>query len=138
MSKLYLQINEAGYITGWASMGHIENGIEVDDSLEDSLDASLMGCQKYVDGKVVTDCNLKEAKEERSNASNEISEINNWFVQYDRQVSQYQRAVRLGDVFDKDIAELDAEAVKKQMRMRELQRITKNEDHKNIKKKQQW
>lgn len=121
MNKLYLQINEAGYITGWASMGRIENGIEVDASLEDSLDASLMGCQKYVDGKIITDSDLITVKETKESAAIEIAEIKEWFSWYDNQVCQYQRAIRLGLEFDKNIDELDAEAVKKQERIRELQ-----------------
>lgn len=121
MNKLYLQINEAGYITGWASMGNIENGIEVDVSLVDSLDSSLVGCQKYVDGKIVTDSDLVTVKETTKSASIEIAEIKEWFAWYDNQVCQYERAKRLGVEFDKNIADLDAEAAEKQVRIRELQ-----------------
>ena len=121
MNKLYLQINEAGYITGWASMGRIENGVEVDAGLINSLDASLIGCQKYVDGNVITDTDLITAKKTAAAASAEIAEIKDWFAWYDNQVCQYQRSLRLGTAFDKNIDELDAEAVKKQARIRELQ-----------------
>ena len=123
MNKLYLQINEAGYITGWASMGNIENGVEVDAKLVDSLDSSLMGCQKYVYGKIVTDSDLVTVKETTKSASVEIAEIKEWFAWYDNQVCQYERAKRLGVEFDKNIADLDAEAAEKQVRIRELQNM---------------
>ena len=121
MSKLYLQTNENGYITGWASMGSIENGVEVDASLLKKLDPALLGCQRYVGGKVVTDNKRITAKENAAAASAEMAEILAWFEWYDNQVCQYQRAVRLGEDFDKNIAELDAEAAEKQARIRELQ-----------------
>lgn len=120
MEKLYLQINEAGYITGWASMGKIENGIEVDPALERLLDASIMGCQKYESGRIVTDKELLAAKDKAVETSAEIIEIKSWFDWYDNQISQYQRAVRRGEEFDQDIAVLDAMAALKQKRLREL------------------
>ena len=120
MKKLYLQQNEDGYITGWASMGSIENGIEVDCALKDLLDPVLMGCQRYINGTIVTDIERKEAKEAATRADEEIREIEEWFSEYDNQICQYQRAMRLRMTFDKDIEELDCEAEKKQMRIREL------------------
>ena len=120
MEKLYLQIDNEGYITGWASMGMIENGIEVESDLIDMLAPSLMGCQKYIDGSIVMDNERKEEKEADSRVDEEICEIKEWFAEYDNQIRQYQRAIRLGIVFDKDIELLDCEAEKKQIRIREL------------------
>ena len=122
MNKLYLQINKDGYITGWASMGSIENGIEADASLINSLDASIIGCQKYVDGKVITDHDLIATKEAKEAADREIAELKEWFAWYDNQICQYQRDIRLGKEFDKNITELDAEAAEKQARIRDLQK----------------
>ena len=120
MEKLYLQIDNEGFITGWASMGMIENGTEVKSALADMLDPALIGCQRYIDGSIVTDIERKEAKEAATRADEEIREIEEWFSEYDNQICQYQRAMRLGMTFDKDIEELDCEAEKKQMRIREL------------------
>ncbi len=36
-----------------------------------------------------------------------------WFEQYDRQVMEYQRCIRLGQAYDRDIDKLDQEAMEK-------------------------
>lgn len=40
----------------------------------------------------------------------EMQELTMWFRKYDNQVSQYNRAIRQGKTFDKDMTELDAQA----------------------------
>lgn len=47
-----------------------------------------------------------------------ITEIKMWFEEYDNQVKQYQRCVRLGIDFDKDIVELDNQAKAHQEELR--------------------
>ena len=42
---------------------------------------------------------------------NELNELLEWFVYYDNQVSQYSRSLRLGIAFDKNISELDNQAM---------------------------
>ena len=52
-----------------------------------------------------------------------LEEYNNlisWFVEYDNQIKQYERCQRLGEVFDKDIKQLDAQAKINQKKVREL------------------
>lgn len=51
---------------------------------------------------------------------NRIYEIRTWFEEYDNQVKQYERCVRLGIEFDKDIVELDNQAKTYQEELRTL------------------
>lgn len=50
----------------------------------------------------------------------ELMELTKWFTQYDNQVQQYLRASRLGEEFDKDIDELDAQAKTNAARINEI------------------
>lgn len=59
------------------------------------------------------------------NAENEIAELIQWFEEYDNQIKQYERCIRLDIDFDKDIRILDKEANNKQLRIRELREILK-------------
>lgn len=56
-------------------------------------------------------------------ASIEISQLEWWFNWYDEQTIQYQRSVRLGVEFDKDMAELDRLAVDNAKRIKELRTL---------------
>lgn len=55
----------------------------------------------------------------------EQQELLDWFEEYDKQVMQYQRCVRLGVEFDKDIVELDNQASINQARLREINQLLK-------------
>lgn len=46
-----------------------------------------------------------------------------WFEEYDNQVKQYQRCLRLGIDYDKDIVKLDNQAKINQERLREIKNI---------------
>lgn len=59
----------------------------------------------------------------------ELAQLHAWFGWYDAQMMQYQRALRMGEKFDKDIADLDASAAKKQARIREILATTCEETH---------
>ena len=50
----------------------------------------------------------------------ELNDIYIWFNNYDNQVKQYERCVRLDIEYDKDIVALDNEATQKQLRIREI------------------
>lgn len=53
-------------------------------------------------------------------AQQEIYEVESWFTWYDMQVMQYNRCIRLGVQFDKDINELDAQANTNAARLKQL------------------
>lgn len=80
--------------------------VEVTDEEYEQL---LLGLLKFENGKLVVN--------EIGVLQKELDELNAWFRYYDVQVSQYNRCVRLGLEFDKNIEELDAEAVKKAERI---------------------
>lgn len=50
----------------------------------------------------------------------ELNELESWFIYYDNQCSQYQRCIRLGVEFDKDINELDNKAKENAVRIKEI------------------
>jgi hypothetical protein len=59
------------------------------------------------------------ARKQKEVNQKRIAEIKIWFKEYDNQVKQYQRCIRLGIDFDKDIIELDnqAKAYQEELRM---------------------
>jgi hypothetical protein len=50
----------------------------------------------------------------------ELFRLKEWFCEYDAQVAQYMRCQRLGVAYDKDMNELDAQAILQQQRIRDL------------------
>lgn len=110
------QIDENGFLTGsWATVGGFENQVELEEPLQE-VDLNL----QYVNGKFVKGQNPKLLVEEYKK---ELEELELWFEEYDKQVIQYQRSVRLGVEFDKDIAELDRLAVDNAKRIKELRTL---------------
>lgn len=78
---------------------------------------------KVVDGKVVaTDHEITQEELLRK----ELAELETWFEEYDNQVKQYSRCVRLGLEFDKNIAELDNQAKTNADRITEIRNLLKN------------
>ena len=69
---------------------------------------------KVIDGKVVA---VEHEITQEEVLNNELNELYVWFEEYDNQVKQYERCVRLGVAFDKDMVALDNEATKKQQRI---------------------
>lgn len=59
-----------------------------------------------------------------------------WFENYDKQIMQLNRCQRLLIDFDKDITELDNQAIEKQLRLREINNELKQkqveEDEQNL------
>jgi hypothetical protein len=53
----------------------------------------------------------------------ELDSLYAWFKWYDTQIAQYQRCLRTGEQYDKDIVALDVEAQQKQLRIREIRQI---------------
>lgn len=98
----------------------IENGytiVEIPQGYEDccfqDIDNGVFSIERY------------NARKNKYIAQEELLELNTWFEEYDNQVKQYQRCVRLGIEFDKDINELDNQAKSKQERIREIKDLLK-------------
>lgn len=94
-------------------------GIEITDEYFDYLfcEQSKGKEIKVVDGKLVA---VEHEVTEEERKQQRIYEIKSWFEEYDNQVKQYQRCVRLGVEFDKDIVELDNQAKTYQEELRTL------------------
>lgn len=58
----------------------------------------------------------------------ELNDLILWFEYYDNQIKQYQRCMRLGIEFDKDVIKLDQEAIEKQNRIKELRKLVIHEN----------
>lgn len=100
--------------------------IEVEDSLvtRSETDCKIQDFD-YADNKFIFN---KDKYNNRINAINlkeEQEQLIDWFEEYDNQVKQYQRCVRLGIEYDKDIVELDNQAKINQERIREIKNILK-------------
>ena len=107
------EIDENGFLTGgWAEIGGFENQVELEEPLQE-VDLNM----QWVNGKFVKGQNPKLLVKEYKK---ELEELEKWFEEYDKQVIQYQRSVRLGVEFDKNIAELDKQAVTNANRIKEL------------------
>jgi len=111
------EINGRNYVYGYGSELE-ENSIEVP-SVPEEIDKYL-SCYYVVDDRYILDEKRKEWVELQWSTERELNEINRWFAWYDEQCIQYQRAMRLGLEFNRDINELDAEAVSKATRIKEL------------------
>lgn len=74
------------------------------------------------DGKVVA---IDHVATEEELLRNELAELEIWFNEYDNQVKQYSRCLRLGLEFDKDINELDNQAKTNAERITEIRNLLK-------------
>ena len=114
---MYIYLDENNYVYGYGS-DKIENSVTVD-NIPQEVDESL-GCYQYLNGEFILDESKADKRKSESVANQTIREIENWFAWYDTQCMQYQRSIRLGVEFDKNIDELDAEAVTNAARIKEL------------------
>ena len=60
------------------------------------------------------------ARKQKVELQKELNTLLTWFDEYDNQIKQYQRCVRLNIEYDKDINELDNQAKVNQARIREI------------------
>ena len=100
--------------------------IEVEDILvtRSETDCKLQDFD-YTDNKFIFN---KDKYNNRINAislKEEQEQLIDWFEEYDNQVKQYQRCIRLGIEYDKDIVELDNQAKINQERIKEIRNILK-------------
>lgn len=114
---MYIYYDENNYVIGYGSELE-ERSIEVE-SVPEEVDRYL-GCYYLENGNYVLNENRKNWVEQMWSAESELNDLNAWFTWYDEQCIQYQRAIRLGLEFDKNIEELDAQAVTNAARIKEL------------------
>ena len=118
-------LDENNYIISYVIIGDVHNGIEI--NIDENIFYKPCQFYKYENNSIIFDTEKYQKYLDKQNINKEISElqkeineINVWFEWYDGQVKQYERCVRLGIDFDKDIAELDQQAADYQLKIREL------------------
>lgn len=117
-----IKFDDNGKVIGFVELGGMPGAVDYDGNIPDDFRENCL-FYKLVDGELVKDEEMEAADKQSEADILELSEIYEWFNWYDNQVAQYMRATRLGEVFDKDISELDALAAEKQKRIRELRRV---------------
>lgn len=106
--------------------GYVESPFDMDGAIEffgevpEDFSAETCRFYKLVDDELVLDSDKQTAHINKLVLNGELSDLYTWFDWYDNQVAQYNRALRLGEPFDKDINILDAEAAQKQVRIRAI------------------
>ena len=116
---MQLKLDDNNYVLGYAEIGGIDDGVDYTGPVPDDFQAH---CNYYYlsDGALVLDAAKQSAAAEANALQAEMEELYGWFGWYDNQVQQYDRSVRMGEPFDEDIEELDAQAKQKQLRIREI------------------
>lgn len=121
-----IKLDEKNYITDYAVTGDIDNSIkaDIDKNLFEDYPSFLY---RYENGKIILDEDKKEKylldveKQKRiEKLEDEIYHLNLWLEDYDREYQIFERCKRLGTGYDKDIEELNKEALVKQNLLNEL------------------
>ena len=108
-----------GYICAAALEGAIVGGREYC-GLVPLFFEEYMDCFRLVGGTLVLDAQKLVKRQKAQADKKEADALFAWFAWYDCQLMQHQRARRLGEGFDGDVAELDRQAKQKQARLRVL------------------
>ena len=117
---MYLYFDEGGYVIGYGSEN--EPGSVAVQAIPEEVDRYL-GAYRYEGGAFIPDEARKAFLEQAWNAQQELDAITRWFNWYDQQCIQYQRSLRLGLPFDRDIGELDRQAQEKAARTNALRAL---------------
>ncbi len=117
-----IKVNEQGYVIGFVETGEMEGAVEYTGQVPAGFEEESES-YKLVNGQLELDEAKQEAEEEKKELKAEMEEMYEWFYWYDNQVQQYSRSVRMGEEFDEDIEELDAQAKQKQLRIREIRQL---------------
>lgn len=114
-----IQIDENGYIVGYATIGGVTDGIDVD--YDETIFEHRFEFYRYYNGEIIFDedkYNLFMENEEKQKNIDElqvqINEIEEWLKDYDSEYATYERCKRLGIIYDGDIETLNAQAAEKQ------------------------
>lgn len=103
-------------------------GVEYAGDVPDDF-SSTFNDYRLIDGVLELDEQKSLARQNAERNQEELYELYDWFDWYDEQVAQYNRCVRLGEPFDRDITELDALAKSNQHRIRDRIRELKGAEH---------
>ena len=114
-----IQIDENNYIMGYATVGEITEGIDVE--YDEAVFEYGFAFYKYENGKIIFDedkynqCIENEEKQrQKEELQIQIEEVAEWLKNYDKEYAAYERCKRLGIIYDGDIETLNAQAAEKQ------------------------
>lgn len=121
------EIDDNNFLTGnWAEIGFFNNYIELEEPLVEPININL----KWDGSTLIEDINPEYLKKIYNK---ELQEIKIWFEDYDKQVSQYNRSLRLNETYEPSesmnyisFPELDNIAKDKVIRVRELKQLLDN------------
>ena len=114
---VFYRVDENNKIIDSANFKYADDCLETEKNIVRGFDGKLVFEEELQTQKYLTE---KESFEANINKQQRIYEIRTWFDEYDNQVKQYERCVRLGIEFDKDIVELDNQAKAYQEELRIL------------------
>lgn len=77
----------------------------------------------FINNELVLNIEKYDNSEKRKNLRKELKDLYTWFQEYDLQNAQYNRVIRLGKDFDKDMHSLDLQAEQNAKRIKELKVI---------------
>lgn len=97
-------------------------GVELSDNQFDSLMCEQAKGKelKLIDNTIVA---VEHIPADYEKLQIELQTLLDWFNEYDNQIMQFHRALRLGTAFDKDINVLDSQAIINQNRIKEIRNI---------------
>lgn len=117
---MFYRIDKDGNILDMSDFKYAEDCIETDKNIIRGFDGNLIFEEemsnddyKRLEADYIAQQNLRA----------EYIELNRWFEEYDNQVKQYSRCVRLGLEFDKNINELDNQAKISAERITEIRQL---------------
>ena len=113
----FYRVDENNNIIDSANFKYADDCLETEKNIIRRFDGKLVFEEEMQTQNYLTE---KESFEANINKQQRIYEIKTWFEEYDNQVKQYQRCVRLGVEFDRDIVELDNQAKTYQEELRTL------------------
>jgi hypothetical protein len=118
---MQIKIDADGYVIGYADEGfEMDGATPYNGAIPEGFNGETCRHYRLVDDTLMLDEDAQAAGEATRKAQEELAALYEWFAWYDVQVMQYGRCQRLGVEFDQDMAVLDAEAVIKQERIREI------------------
>lgn len=117
---MYYKLDENGYLCACSFDTVLPGGELYRGRVPEDFDEENFDCWKIEEDTLTFDENRQRAIGEEAADIEELAELLDWFDQYDRQVMEYQRCSRLGQAYDRDINQLDQEAIEKQQRVRVL------------------
>lgn len=112
-------LDENNYIIGYAVVGDIMDSLDVD---FEEKDFNMLPCflYRYEGKEIILDEGKKKRYEEYltlvldlESVKEQIREIGKWLMEYDEEYAKYERCIRLGISYDKDIDKLNEEAREK-------------------------